>query len=114
MNLLIHWLLSSIILWLVSAIIPGMAIYNFVAALLATFVLSVINLTIKPLISFLSLPINILTLGLFSFVINAFMLSLAAWVVPGFEINGFLSALIGSILLSILTGLMETNVPRLN
>ena len=63
--------------------------------------IALINTFIKPLLQLITLPINILTLGLFSLVINALMLMLAGWIAPGFEVEGFLSALFGSLLLSL-------------
>lgn len=64
-------------------------------------IIALINTFIKPLLQLITLPINILTLGLFSLVINALMLMLAGWIAPGFEVEGFLSALFGSLLLSL-------------
>ena len=66
-------------------------------------IIALINTFIKPLLQLITLPINILTLGLFSLVINALMLMLAGWIAPGFEVEGFLSALFGSLLLSLFT-----------
>lgn len=64
-------------------------------------IIALINTFIKPLLQLITLPVNILTLGLFSLVINALMLMLAGWIAPGFEVEGFLSALFGSLLLSL-------------
>ena len=69
--------------------------------MLVCIILALINTFIKPLIQLITLPVTVLTLGLFSLVINALMLMLAGWIAPGFEVEGFLSALIGSILLSL-------------
>jgi putative membrane protein len=106
MSFIMYWVMSSLALWLVALLVPGMEIDNIFAALAGSLVISVVNMMIKPVVSFLSLPVTFLSLGLFSFVINAAMLGLAAWFVPGFQIHGFWSALIGSLLLSILTGVL--------
>jgi putative membrane protein len=76
-------------------------IHDFYAALAAAFILGIINVTIKPLLLFLTLPITFLTLGLFAFVINALMIMLAAQFVPGFSVDGFMWAFWFSIILSI-------------
>lgn len=104
---IVHWVLSSLILLLVAAIVPGVEINNIPAAFVASIVLSVVNMLVKPLVQLLSLPITLLTLGLFSFFINAAMLGLAAYLVPDFQVHGLWPALVGSILLSILTGLLQ-------
>jgi putative membrane protein len=109
LSFIMYWVMSSLILWLVALLVPGMQIDNIFVALAGSLVISVVNMLIKPVVSFLSLPITFLSLGLFSFVINAAMLGLAAWLVPGFQVNGFWPALLGSLLLSLLTGLMQSN-----
>ena len=72
-----------------------------ISAMFVCIIIALINTFIKPLLQLITLPINILTLGLFSLVINALMLMLAGWIAPGFEVEGFLSALFGSLLLSL-------------
>ncbi len=104
---IVHWVFSSLILLLVATIVPGVEINNIPAAFVASIVLSVVNMLVKPLVQLLSLPITLVTLGLFSFFINAAMLGLAAYLVPDFQVHGLLPALVGSILLSILTGLLQ-------
>lgn len=101
--LLVRWILFAFALLFVSAVIPGVSIAGFSAALWATLVIGLVNVFIKPLLILLTLPINILTLGLFTFVINALMLLLVAKLVEGFVVNGFWAALLGSLLLSILS-----------
>ena len=75
---------------------------DFFAAFIAAFVLGLINVFIKPILIILTLPINILTLGLFTFIINALLVMLASAIVPGFQVNGFLSALLFSIIISVI------------
>jgi len=102
-NLAIRWILLALSLILVAWIVPGIAINGFFAALLAALVIGIVNILIRPIVVALTLPINLLTLGLFTFVINALLLMLVAAIVPGFTVAGFGAALIGSILLSILS-----------
>lgn len=82
-------------------VVPGINIANFPAALIAATVIGLVNATIRPTLSVLSLPINFLSLGLFSFVINGFCLWLAAVLVPGFAINGLLAFILGPVVLSL-------------
>ena len=103
MNLLVRWLLYTLAIIFVSWIIPGIEVSSFLNAMFVVVIIALINTFIKPLLQIITLPINILTLGLFSLVINALLLMLAGFLTPGFEVEGFLSALIGSILMSIFT-----------
>ena len=100
-NLLGNWMISSIALLLTSYFVPGFRIYSFGNAVLAALVIGLLNWSIRPILFFLTLPINILTLGLFTFVVNAIILKMAAWMLNGFEIKGWLSAFFGSIILSL-------------
>ncbi len=102
-DLLINWVLFALALLFVALIIPGITFSGFVPALLAAIVIGLVNIFIRPLLLILTLPINLLTLGLFTFVINALMFWLVSKLVPGFFVSGFLAALLGSILLSILS-----------
>ena len=100
-NILLRWVIYAILIVFVSWIVPGIEVDNFLNALFVCIIIALVNTFIKPLIQLITLPITILTLGLFSLVINALMLMLAGWLTPGFEVEGFLSALVGSILLSL-------------
>ena len=99
---IVNWLLGALALWLVAQIIPGIQIRDFGAALLATIVIAVVNITIGPILRFIAWPITVLTLGLFRWVLNAFLLKLASMFTPGFRIEGFLNALLGSLVLTVL------------
>ncbi len=101
MKLFLRWIIFALLIIFVSWIIPGITVDNFLSAMLVSVILALINAFIKPFILLITLPVNILTLGLFTFVINALMLMLAGAVTPGFEVEGFLSALLGSLLLSL-------------
>jgi len=100
--MIIHFLLSALALAIAAWIVPGVVLPGIWATLLATFVLALINIFIKPILFVLTLPINILTLGLFSLVINALLILLATKIVPGFEVSGFWTAVLFSIVLSII------------
>ena len=103
LNLLIRWVLFALAIIFVGWLVPGITVENFISAMLVCVILALINTFVKPLLQFISLPINIITLGLFTFVINALLLWLAGYITPGFEVDGFLSALLGSIILAILS-----------
>lgn len=103
MLLVIRWILFALALLFIAWIIPGINIEGFRAALLSAFVIGLVNVFIRPLFVIITIPITILTLGLFIFIINALLFLFVAKVVPGFEVDGFLSALLGSILLSIIS-----------
>lgn len=102
-RLIIRWVLFALALLFTAWIVPGISFANFQTALLAAFVMGLVNIFIRPIILIFTLPLNLLTLGLFTFVINAFMLWLVAKIVVGFTITGFLAALLGSILLSVIS-----------
>jgi putative membrane protein len=102
MKLLVHWLLASLAFVVTSQVVPGFIVESFPAALLAALVVGLLNIFIWPLFALLTLPLTILTLGLFLFVLNALILKLGAWITPGFEVHGFWPAVFGSILVSLI------------
>jgi putative membrane protein len=106
-RLLLHWILSAIALWIVAYFVPGIHVNGPMAALIAALAIGLINATIGLLLKVITFPITLLTLGLFWFVINALMLKLAAAIVPGFEVRGFIPAFLGAILLSIVSSLLQ-------
>lgn len=101
--MILKWVAFALIIMLVGWLIPGVQVDNFITAMLVAVVIALINAFIKPIILLLTLPLNLLTLGLFTLVINALLFMFAAYIVPGVDVNGFLSALIASILISILS-----------
>jgi putative membrane protein len=107
LGLLIRWLLSALALILTSKIVPGITVDNFTALLIAAIVLGLVNAIVKPILVFFTLPLTFLTLGLFLLVINAITFGLAAWLVPGFSVNGFFPAMLGSIVMAILSFLFS-------
>ncbi len=101
LQILIQWLLSSVVLLVVAYLVPGFRIHSFGSAMIASLVLGLLNALVRPILFFLTIPITILTLGLFTFVLNAIILRLAAGMLKGFDIDGWLSAIIGAIVLAI-------------
>jgi len=107
MNILINWLIMAIAVIVSAYILPGVALSGFGAALLVALVLGLLNVFIKPLLLILTLPINILTLGLFTLVINAAIILMVSAIVPGFKVTGFWHAMLFSIVLSIILYLIN-------
>ncbi len=107
MRLLLHWILSAVAVWIVAKIVPGISVSGPMAALIAALVIGLINATLGLLLKILTFPLTILTLGLFWFVINALMLKLAAALVPGFQVRGFIPALIGAVVLSLVSSVLQ-------
>ncbi|EKP94615.1 phage holin family protein [Thermaerobacter subterraneus] len=103
MNLLLRWLISAGSILLVAWLLEGIDVAGPGAALVAALVLGLVNAVIRPVVLFLTMPIGCLTLGLFTFVVNALMFWLVAAVVDGFEVQGFVPALIGSLLVSVIS-----------
>jgi putative membrane protein len=103
MKLLLNWLTKTLVLLVVAYFVPGFHIDSFLTALAVVVVLTLLNLLVKPLIQLLTLPINILTLGLFSFIINALILWLAAYLVKGFSIDSFFTALVASVVIALVS-----------
>lgn len=108
MLLLVRWFISALALYIVASIVPGMHLTGFGGAILAVIIIALVNAFIRPLLLLLTLPINVISLGLFTFIINALMLMLAGNLSADFQVNGLGSALIGSILLSIVSTLLHT------
>lgn len=107
MSILINWVVSAVAILVAAYLLPGVTVSSFTAALVVAVVLGVINAFIKPILLLLTLPINILSLGLFTFVINALLIILVANLVPGFKVNGFWWALLFSIVLSLINSFLS-------
>ena len=107
MRLLFHWILSTLAVWIVAHIVPGISVSGLGAALIAALVIGLVNATLGLLLKIITFPLTILTLGLFWFVINAVMLELAAYLVPGFQVRGFSAAFVGAILLSVVSSILQ-------
>jgi putative membrane protein len=101
MVLLLKWLIMTLSVGIAAYLIPGITVNGFLSALLVALFLGIINALVRPFLILITLPVNILTLGLFTFVINALLVLLASKVVHGFEVKGFWWAMLFSIVLSI-------------
>ena len=113
MKLIVRWLLLAAALLLVAYLYPGVTVTSFGAALIAALVLGLLNTVVRPLLVLLTLPVTLLTLGLFLFVINALMFWAAAGVLDGFSVKGFTAALIGSLIYSLCGMVIDAAVERL-
>lgn len=108
MKIIARILITALALLLVSQIIPGISVDSFYTAVIAALILGLLNIIVKPILVVLTLPITILTLGLFMFVINAGLFLFAASFIDGFNVSGFLPALIGSLIVSIVSAFSHT------
>lgn len=104
MKLILRFALAAAAFWLVAHYVPGISIASWKVALVLSFLWGLIGFTVKPVLVLLTLPINILTFGLFTLVINGFLLWLLGGIVKGFEVDTFVHAIIGALLLSLLVG----------
>lgn len=113
MRLFVRWVLNSLALFAIAYVspklgmLPGFRVDGFETAIFAAIVLGVLNLTVVPLIKILTLPLTCLTFGLFSLLINAFMMMVASQLVNGFEVDGFLDAFLLSIIFAILSTILN-------
>lgn len=112
MKILVRWVLLAAALLLVANLYPGVAVASFFSALIAALVLGLLNTLVRPLLVLLTLPVTLVTLGLFLFVINALMFWSAAGVLTGFNVTGFGAALIGSLLYSLCGMVIDVAVER--
>ena len=113
MKLILRWLLLAAALLLVAYLYPGVTVKSFTAAMIAALVLGLLNTIVRPLLVMLTLPVTLLTLGLFLVVINALMFWAAAGVIDGFAVNGFVAALVGSLIYSLCGMVIDVSVERL-
>ena len=113
MKLIVRWLLLAAALLLVAHLYAGVSVTSFGVALIAAFVLGLLNTLVRPLLVLLTLPVTVVTLGLFLFVINALMFWAAAYLLDGFNVNGFTAALIGSLLYSVCGMVIDLAVEKI-
>ena len=110
LSFFLTWIVAAVSLVITAYIVPGISVVSFPAAMLAAVVIGLVNAVVRPILTLLTLPLTIITLGLFLFVVNAISLSLASWLAGvfsiGFVVNGFWPALFGSIVLSFVSGLI--------
>lgn len=107
MSIIINWLISGFAIVITAYLLPGIHLSGFKAALLTAVVLGLINAVIKPVLKLLTLPLTIMTLGLFSLVLNALLIMLTARLVPGFQVQGFLWALAFSLVLAVVNWVLS-------
>ena len=108
MQLLIALVLNAVALVITTKIVPGISVDNYTTALLAAIVLGVVNTFVKPILSYLSAPVTTVTLGLFTFVINAVVLMIVSAIVPGLMIDGWLAAILGAVVLSVVSTILAS------
>jgi putative membrane protein len=112
-KLLTKWLLLASALLFVAYVYDGVVVKSFGSAMLAAFVIGLLNTVVRPVLVVLTLPVTVLTVGLFIFVINALMFWGAAELLEGFQVKGFLAALIGSLMYSVLGIVIESALESL-
>lgn len=110
MNVILRIFLSTIAVFVAASILPGVHVDSFTTALVVAVVLAFINTFIRPLVLLLTLPLNILTLGLFTFVIIGMLVLAVTYIVPGFTVDGFWWALAFAFVLAIINGIMNSLV----
>ncbi len=113
MKLIAKWLLSAAALLAVAYIYSGVQVTSFTTALVAAFLIGLFNTLLRPILVILTLPVTVVTLGLFLFVINALMFWSAAAVMDGFKVSGFAAALVGSLIYSVFGLVIESALERL-
>jgi putative membrane protein len=107
LHVMLVWMVSALALWIVGRIVPGIEVRNFWTALAATVMIAIVDFTIGWLVRIVVLPLTILTFGLFALAVNAFLLKVASLFTPGFKMRGIMNALLGSLVLTILSFLLR-------
>ncbi len=111
-GIFIRWLILTVAIIIASYLLEGIRVSGFFSAFFAAAMLGILNAFFRPILLILTLPINIMTLGLFTFVINAIMLMMASGVISGFEVSGFWSAVFGSLLISIVSWILTSFINK--
>ena len=104
---LVRWATLSVAIGVASQVLPGIRVESVWAAIVAALILGLANATLRPLLLILTLPLTVLTLGLFALVVNGALLGLVAWMVTGFHVAGFGHAILGALLISVVSGLLN-------
>lgn len=112
LRLLLHWVLNAIALLVVAHVVPGFVVSSFTAALFAVIVIGLLNATLGLVLKVITLPLGILTFGIFFLFINALILKFATAVVPGFTVNGWMAAFLGALALALLHMLFGFLAPK--
>ena len=103
MSFIVHWLIVAVALWVTTAIVPGVRVANYTTLALAALVLGLVNALVRPVLLIVTLPLTIITLGLFYLVVNGLAFGLAAALVPGFTVTSFGAAVLGALVVSIVS-----------
>jgi len=111
-GIFLRWLILTVAIIVTSYLLSGIQVGGFFPAFFAAAILGILNAFFRPLLLLLTLPLNILTLGLFTFVINAIMLMMASGVISGFEVHGFWSAVFGSLLISLISWFLTSFIGK--
>ncbi len=111
--LLVSFLINALSLWIVTFVVPGININSNQSLVLAAISIGIVNALIRPIVQLIALPLSIITFGVFALIVNGLMLMLAAWFVPGFTVTGFLPAVVGAIILSLVSAVLS-NVLKSN
>lgn len=111
MRLVLLWILNAVALLAVTYLLPSIQVDGFGSALLAALVLGFINTLVRPVLALLTLPITVLTLGVFYLVLNGLLFWLASALIPGFQVNGFVSALLGALLYGVIAWILSALIP---
>ena len=109
-GILVRWLILTVSIIITSYLRVGIEVSNFFSAFFAAMVLGILNALFRPVLIIITLPINILTLGLFTFVINALLLSMVSGIVRGFDVHGFWAAVFGSLIISLVSWMLTSLV----
>ena len=112
MKLILRWVINAGALIVIAYYVPGISVQSFYSALIAALILGLINALIRPIILLLTLPVNILTLGLFTLIINALMFWLASTIVKGFYVAGFWPAFWGALIMIIVSWLIDAMLKK--
>jgi len=112
MRVLINWLITTVAILITAYVLPGVTVRSFVAAVVTALVLGLINAIIRPILVVLTLPLTIVTLGLFIFILNALLVLLTSAIVPGFDVRSFWWALLFSLVFSVVSFILHRIVPR--
>ncbi len=107
---MIRWLMLTVAILITAYLVEGIAVSGFFPAIFAAAVLGILNAFFRPIVLILTLPLNILSLGLFTFVVNAIMLKMASIIIPGFLVHGFGAAILGALLISIISWALNSFV----
>jgi putative membrane protein len=110
-RLLIIWILNAAALMAVAYVVPGVTVTNFISALIAAFALGFVNTLIRPVLTFLTFPVTVLTLGIFYLLLNGFLFWGTSKLLGGFEVNGFVAAILGGIVYGLIAWALASIIP---